>query len=65
MDRFLIISGGAGVVCVLASLIGLGIASANAKHWGVALTCLAAFSVILFLLLAGWEMSNNFWERYD
>lgn len=62
MENFLIITGGAGVVCVLASLVALGAAAAVDRHWGVALTCLAAFALILFLVLFGWEYADTFWE---
>lgn len=62
MNQFLVIVGGTGVVCALVSLIGVGIAAASDKHWGTAFACLAAFAVILFLLLAGLEYSDMFWE---
>lgn len=62
MEKFLIVAGGAGVVCTLAALVGLGIASASNKHWGIAVTCLGAFAVIMFLLLVGLEYQSTFWE---
>jgi hypothetical protein len=62
MSPFWVIVGGIGVICALVSLIGVGIAAATEKHWGTAMACLAAFGVILFLLLAGIEYSDNFWE---
>ena len=62
MSQFWVIVGGAGVVCTLAALIGVGIGATQDKHWGTAMACLAAFAVILFLLLAGIEYSSTFWE---
>jgi len=62
MSQVLVIVGGIGVVCALVSLIGVGIAAATERHWGTALACLAAFGTILFLLLAGIEYSDTFWE---
>lgn len=62
MDKFLIVAGGAGVVCTLAALVGLGATAASEHRWGTALACLAAFALILFLLLAGWEYQDSFWE---
>jgi hypothetical protein len=62
MKNFLIIASGAGVVCILASLVTLGATAAADRHWGVALTCLGAFALILFLLLFGWEYADTFWE---
>lgn len=62
MDKFIIIVGAVGVFCILASLIALGMASASRGHWGVALTCLGSFTVIVFLLLTGYEYSQGWWE---
>lgn len=62
MDKLLIIVGTVGVFCTLAALIALGMASVSRGHWGVALTCLGSFAVILFLLLAGYEYSQGWWE---
>jgi hypothetical protein len=61
---WLVVTSGAGVVCILASLIGLGMASAAKGHWGVAMTCLGAFALIVFLLLVGIEYADSevFWE---
>lgn len=64
MDKFLIVVGVVGVVCALAALIGIGMTAASQKHWGMALSCLACFSVILFLLLAGLEYQSTFWETH-
>lgn len=62
MNQFLIIAGAAGIACILAALVGLGLASMRRGHWGIAVACLAAFAVILFLLLAGIEYADTFWE---
>lgn len=62
MDSFLIIVGGVGVACALASLIAIGVAAAGRGHWGVAVGCLAGFAVILGLLLIGIEYQSTFWE---
>lgn len=62
MDKFLIIVGGAGVVCTLAALAALGMASATRGRWGTAVACLASFAVILLLLLGGIEYAQDFWE---
>jgi hypothetical protein len=59
---WLVVVGGAGVICTLAALVGLGLGSMGRGHWGMAITCLGAFSVILFLLLAGIEYAQDFWE---
>lgn len=53
---------GVGVVSTLLALVGLGLAAATRGHWGTAMSCLAAFAVILFLLLAGIEYADTFWE---
>lgn len=62
MDKFLIIAGAGGVGCTLLALVALGMASATKNHWGVAITCLASFAVILLLLLFGFEYTDGFWE---
>lgn len=62
MDKFLIVTGVVGIVCVLASLVALGMASVHRGHWGIALTCLGSFGVILMLLLFGIEYAQGFWE---
>lgn len=62
MDKFLIVAGGVGVVCILASLVALGMASASRGHWGVAIVCLGGFSAILLTLLFGIEYAQGFWE---
>lgn len=62
MDKFLIVVGGVGVVCALASLIGIGMTAVSNKHWGIGAGCLCAFAVILLLLLAGLEYQSTFWE---
>jgi hypothetical protein len=62
MENFLIIVGGVGVACALASLIAIGSAAAGRGHWGVVAGCLAAFSVILALVLFGIEYQSTFWE---
>lgn len=62
MDKFLTVVGVAGVICALAALIGIGMTAAANKHWGIAVGCLAAFAVTLFLLLAGLEYQSGFWE---
>ena len=50
------------MACTLAALVGLGVSAARERHWGMATVCLAAFGVILFLLLAGIEYADTFWE---
>lgn len=62
MNSWLVVLGAVGVVSSLAALMGLGMASARQGHWGVALTCLAAMAVIVFLLLVGLEYADNFWK---
>lgn len=51
-----------GIACTLGALLALAGVSMTRGHWWTALTCLAAFAVILFLLLAGVEYADNFWE---
>ena len=43
-------------------LVGVGAASLQRGHWATSVVCLAAFAAILFLLLAGIEYANDFWE---
>lgn len=62
MSQFVIIAGGAGIACVLAALVGLGMASLSRGHWPTAVACLAGFAAILFVLLAGIEYADTFWE---
>lgn len=62
MSTWLIVVSGVGVSCILASLIGLGMASMQRGHWGTAFACLGSFALIVFLLLAGIEYADTFWE---
>lgn len=59
---WVVVTSALGIICVLASLVGLGMASLTRGHWGTAATCLGAFALILFLLLVGLEYADGFWE---
>lgn len=62
MSNWLVILGGVGIAGSLFGLVGVGAASLQRGHWATSVVCLAAFAAILFLLLAGIEYANDFWE---
>jgi len=62
VSSWLVILGATGVTCALASLLGLGLSLAHRGDWRSALACLAGVSVIVFLLLLGFEYADEFWK---
>ena len=62
MSNWLVISGVIGIMCAVASLIGMAIALARESNWGMVIGCLAALAVILFLTLVGIEYADDFWK---
>lgn len=62
MNKWFILSAVIGIMCAVASLIGMAIALARENNWGMVLGCLAALAVILFLTLVGIEYADDFWK---
>lgn len=62
MNNWLVVSGVIGIMCTVASLIGMTIALTREGKWGMVLCCLAALALILFLTLVGIEYADGFWK---
>jgi small-conductance mechanosensitive channel len=63
VSNFLIISGAVGIAATLMGLVGLGVALARENQWGMALVCLAAMGLIVFLTLLGIELADQAWKE--
>lgn len=62
MSNWFVVSGVIGVVCAVASLIGMAIALAREGNWGMVVATLAGLAVILFLTFVGIEYADDFWK---